>query len=58
MVHIIMETVRPPIHSPLMTSSTPSQRDKPTPAPTAMVQTGQMALAAGATIIQAKSDMK
>lgn len=44
-VHMIMETISPPIQTPETVSSTPSQRDTPTPAPTATVQTGQTARA-------------
>ena len=44
-VQIIMETISPPTQRPVMESSMPSQRDKPTPAPTATVHTGQTAMA-------------
>lgn len=40
---IIMESVKPPIQMPVIVSSIPSQRENPTPAPTATTQTGQMA---------------
>ena len=44
-VHIVKETVSPPIQRPVMVSSMPSHRENPTPAPTAIVQTGQTAKA-------------
>ncbi|NCQ16423.1 hypothetical protein GW814_02090 [Candidatus Falkowbacteria bacterium] len=49
MVSSDTETARAPIHSPVMVSSIPSQREKPTPALTAAVQTTQI----GATALVA-----
>ena len=46
-VQTIKETVKPPIHKPVIESSILSQRDKPTAPQTATVQTGQMAWATG-----------
>lgn len=43
--HIEKEKVRPPIHRPEMESSTPKNLERPSPAPIANVQTGQMARA-------------
>ena len=39
-----MEIIKPPIQTPDIVSSTPSQRDKPTQVPIATTQTGQTAL--------------
>ena len=45
MVQIIIETVKAPIHSPMIESSIPIKRESPTPEATAIVQTGQTAKA-------------
>ncbi|MFH0702434.1 MAG: hypothetical protein V2B14_02700, partial [bacterium] len=40
---IMVDTINPPIHNPVITSSIPSHLDSPTPQLTAIVQTGQTA---------------
>lgn len=42
-VHVIIDTINPPIHNPEIESSIPNQRDNPTPVTTPKVQTGQIA---------------
>ena len=44
-VQMIIETIKAPIHSPMIESSIPIKRDNPTPEATAIVQTGQTAKA-------------
>jgi len=57
-VQTIKETVKPPIHKPVMESSILSQRDKPTALQTAIVQTGQTAWATGEETKMTADDIK
>ena len=41
--HMPLEVAKAPIHKPVIASSIPSQREMPSPAPTAKVQMGQTA---------------
>jgi hypothetical protein len=42
-VQAIEDAIKAPIHKPVIESSIPSHLEKPTPAPTAIVQTGHTA---------------